>query len=152
MPWVAQAKLLLLENKPQEAELAAREAIEQDDGFDRGYTVLGEALFAQGRLEESFVAFRRSTEVGQGYVRAGLVLAAKLHEASRYDEAAAELRKVLNYDPGHPTAKNGLGDIYLIQGRISRCPSPVQGSFRGHPGCAVSQQPGYGLFRAGPHG
>jgi len=117
LPWVARAKLLLLENKPREAELAAREAIEQDADFDRGYTLLGEALFAQGRLEESFVQFRRSTEVGQGYVRAGLVFAAKLHEVSRYDEAAAEFRKVLNYNPGHPTAKNGLGDIYLIQGR-----------------------------------
>jgi serine/threonine protein kinase/Flp pilus assembly protein TadD len=117
LPWVAQAKLLLLENKPKEAELAARKAIELDAEFDRGHTLLGEALFAQGRLEESFVEFRQSTAVGQGYVRAGLVFAAKLHEVSRYDEAAAEFRKVLHYNPGHPTAKNGLGDIYLIQGR-----------------------------------
>lgn len=117
MPWVAQAKLLLLEKKPQEAELAAREAIEQDAKFDRGYTLLGEALFAQGRLEESFVEFRRSTEVGQGYVRAGLVFAAKLYEVSRYDEAAAEFREVLRYNPVHPTAKNGLADIYLKQNR-----------------------------------
>lgn len=119
LPWVAQAKLLLLENKPKEAELAAREAIEQDDTLDRGHTLLGEALFAQGRLEDGFAAFRRSTEVGQGYVRAGLVFAAKLYKVSRYDEAAVEFGKVLKYNPGHPTAKNGLADIYLIQGRYS---------------------------------
>src|SRR3954468_17736781 len=44
MPWVAQAKLLLLENKPREAEKAAHRAIEQDPKFDRGYTQLGESL------------------------------------------------------------------------------------------------------------
>lgn len=117
MPWVARAKLLLLEGKPREAEQAARKAIELDDTLDRGYTLLGEALFAQGRLDESFASFRRSTEMKRGYVRAGLVFAAKLHEVSRYDEAAAELRKVLYWNPDHLTAKNGLGDIYLIQGR-----------------------------------
>jgi DNA-binding winged helix-turn-helix (wHTH) protein/tetratricopeptide (TPR) repeat protein len=119
LPWVAKAKLLLLENKPQEAELAAREAIERDGDLDRGHTLLGEALFAQGRLEESFAAFRRSIEVDQGYVRAGLVFAAKLYKVSRYDEAAVEFGRVLKYNPGHPTAKNGLADIYLIQGRYS---------------------------------
>jgi|GEM_PF-5895910 len=119
LPWVAKAKLLLLEDKPKEAEKAARKAIERNAGLDRGYTLLGEALFAQGRLEESFIEFRRSTAIDQGYVRAGLVFAAKLYEVSRYDEAAAEFRKVLAYNPGHPTAKNGLADIYLIQGRYS---------------------------------
>jgi tetratricopeptide (TPR) repeat protein len=117
MPWVARGKLLLLENKPHEAEEAAREAVEQDSDFDRGHTVLGEALIAQGRLEEGLAAIRRGVEVGQGYLRARLTLAAKLQDASRYDEAAVELRKVLAYDPDHPTAKEMLGAIHLINGR-----------------------------------
>ena len=117
MPWVAKAKLLLLENKPHEAEQAAREAVEQEPDFDRGHTLLGEALIAQGQLEKGLEEIRRGVAAGQGYLRARLVLAAKLQEASRYDEAAVEFRKVLDYDPDHPTANQNLGAIYLDQGR-----------------------------------
>ena len=63
MPWVARAKLLLLENKPREAEVAARKAIERDPDFDRGYTLLGEALVTQGRLEEGLAECARDTVV-----------------------------------------------------------------------------------------
>ncbi len=117
MPWVARAKLLLLENKPREAEQAAREAVEQDPDFDRGYTQLGEALIAQGHLEEGLAEIRRGVEVGKGYLRARQVLAAKLQDVGRYDEAAAEFRRMLSYDADHPTAKENLGDIYVRLGR-----------------------------------
>ncbi|HEY2294238.1 MAG TPA: protein kinase [Thermoanaerobaculia bacterium] len=119
MPWVAQAKLLLLENKPLEAEKAARNAIAQDRDFDRGYTQLGEALIAEGRLDEGLAELLHAAETRQGYVRARLVLAAKLQDAGRYDEAAVEFRKVLSYDPDHPTAKENLGSIYWLTGRYS---------------------------------
>ncbi len=119
MPWVAQAKLLLLENKPYEAEQAARKAIEQDRDFDRGYTQLGEALIVEGRLEEGLATLRKATETGQGYLRARLVLAAKLEDAGRYDEAAAEFRKVLSLDADHPTAKENLANIYYTTGRLA---------------------------------
>jgi tetratricopeptide (TPR) repeat protein len=113
MPWVARAKLLLLENKPQEAEQAALKAIDQDRDFDRGYTQLGEALIAEGHLEEGLKALRHAAGTRQGYVRARLILAAKLQDAVRYKEAAREFRNVLKYDPSHTTAKKNLGDIYL---------------------------------------
>lgn len=117
MPWLARTKLSLLENKPVEAEQAARETIELDRDFDRGYSMLGEALINQGKLEEGLAEIRHGVEVGKGYLRARLVLAAKLQNASRYDEAAVEFRKVLDFDPDHPTALENLGAIYLINGR-----------------------------------
>jgi serine/threonine protein kinase/tetratricopeptide (TPR) repeat protein len=116
MPWVAKAKLLLLENKPQEAEQAAREAIDQDRDFDRGYTQLGEALIMEGRLKEGLTALRHAAETRQGYVRARLILAAKLQDAVRYKEAAIEFSNVLKYNPDHMTAKVNLGNIYLGTG------------------------------------
>ena len=115
MPWVAQAKLLLLEDKPKEAERAARKAVEQDPDFDRGYTMLGEALIIEGRLEEGLEKIRQAVDLDQGYLRARLVLAFWLQAASRYDEAAAVLRKALEYDPDHPTANQNLGSIYLYK-------------------------------------
>jgi tetratricopeptide (TPR) repeat protein/DNA-binding winged helix-turn-helix (wHTH) protein len=117
MPWVAKAKLLLLENKPRDAEKAAHRAIEQDPKFDRGYTQLGESLIAQGHKEEGFAKLRQATDIGKGFLRARLVLAAKLQDASRYEDAAFEFRKVLDYDPDNPTAQENLGDIYLSQSR-----------------------------------
>lgn len=117
MPWVAQAKLLLLEGKPKEAEQAALEAVEQGPDFDRGYTTLGEALITQGRLDEGLEKIRQAVDLDQGYLRARLVLAFRLKDAGLYDEAAAELRKVLEYDPDHPTANQNLGAIYLASRR-----------------------------------
>ncbi|HYU34041.1 MAG TPA: protein kinase [Thermoanaerobaculia bacterium] len=113
MPWVAQAKLLLLEDRPKEAERAARKAVEQGPDFDRGYTMLGEALITQGHLDEGLGKIRQAVDLDQGYLRARLVLAYRLQEASRYNEAATEYRKVLEYDPDHPTANQNLGEIYL---------------------------------------
>jgi serine/threonine-protein kinase len=116
MPWVAQAKLLLLEGNAAEAEKAARKAVQQDPELDRGYTVLGEAIISEGRLDEGLEEIRRGTEVGQGYLRARLILGIRLKNASRYDEAAVELRKVLQYDRDHPTATQYLGECYLERG------------------------------------
>ena len=117
MPWVAQAKLFLLEGKFHEAEQAARKAVERGPNFDRGYTILGEALIDQGHLNEGLDQIRRGVAVGEGPLRARLVLASRLQEASHYEEAAAELQKVLALDPDHPTANNNLGNIYLRSGR-----------------------------------
>ncbi|PYQ64091.1 MAG: hypothetical protein DMF53_08375 [Acidobacteria bacterium] len=119
MPWVAQAKLMLLKDKPREAEQAARRAIKQDPKFDRGYTQLGEALIVQGRAVDGFANLRKATDIGQGYLRARLTLAAKLQDAGRYDDAVTEFREVLKYDSSHPTAEENLGDTYIAMGRSS---------------------------------
>ncbi len=117
MPWVAQAKLFLLEGKPHEAEKAAREAVEQGPDFDRSYTALGEALIDQGHLEEGLEQLRLGVRCKKGYLRARLTLADRLQDASRYDAAATELQTVLGYDRDHPTANHNLGSIYLRSGR-----------------------------------
>lgn len=117
MPWVAKAKLLLLENKPAEAEAVAREAIEQNPELDRGYTVLGEALIRQGELKAGLEEIKRGTEVGEGYLRARLEYGIQLKNAGQYEEAAIELGKVLDLDPGHPTALHYLGEVHRETGR-----------------------------------
>ncbi len=117
LPWVAQAELLLLEDKPGEAEQAARKAVEEGPTFDRGYTVLGEALITQGRRQEGMLTIYKAVKLDQGYLRARLVLASRLRAAGSYDQAAAVIRKVLEYDPDHPTANQILGEIYLASRR-----------------------------------
>ena len=117
MPWVAKAKLLLLERKPEEAESAAREAIEQDPEFDRGYTVLGEALIRQGDQKGGLAEIKRGTEVGEEHLRARLEYGIQLKNAGEYPEASIELGKVLNLDPGHPTALHYLGEVYRETGQ-----------------------------------
>ena len=117
MPWVAQAKLLLLEGKPKEAEQAAQNAIDRGPELDRGYTTLGEALIDQGRLDAGLDSIRHAVDLDQGYLRARLVLASRLLDASEYDAAAVEYDKVLEFDPDHPTANQNLGSIYLSSRR-----------------------------------
>ncbi|MFL6290122.1 MAG: protein kinase domain-containing protein [Thermoanaerobaculia bacterium] len=117
MPWIAKAKLLLLEDKPAEAEKAARNAIDRDPNFDRGYTVRGEALIRLGQEDEGLKEIKRGIEVGEGILRARLAYGIRLSSASRYDEAAIELRKVLDLDGDHPTALHNLGEVYLQTGR-----------------------------------
>jgi tetratricopeptide (TPR) repeat protein/DNA-binding winged helix-turn-helix (wHTH) protein len=117
MPWIARAKLLLLEGKPGEAEEAARNAIDRNPDFDRGYTVRGEALIRLGREDEGLKEIKRGTEVGEGYLRARLVYGTRLMQAGRYEEAAIEFRRVLDLDPAHPSALHNLGEVYLQIGR-----------------------------------
>jgi DNA-binding winged helix-turn-helix (wHTH) protein/tetratricopeptide (TPR) repeat protein len=117
MPWVAKAKLLLLESKPKEAERAARNAIDREPDFDRGYTVRGEALILLGQKDKGLEEIKRGTEVGEGYLRARLVYGIRLKQAGRYEEAAIEFRKVLDLEPDHPSALHNLGEVYLQTGR-----------------------------------
>ncbi len=117
MPWIAKAKLLLLEGKPAEAEQAARNAIDRDPEFDRGYTVRGEALIRLDQKDEGLEEIKRGTEVVEGHVRARLVYGNRLRRAGRYEEAAIEFRKVLDLEPDHPSALHNLGEVYLETGR-----------------------------------
>ena len=116
MPWVAKAKLLLYEEKPKEAEQAARTAIDRGPEFDRGYTVRGEALMELGKKDEGLEVIKRGTEVGEGYLRARLVYGIRLKQAGQYNEAAVELGKVLKLDPDHPSALHNLGEVYREMG------------------------------------
>ena len=117
MPWVARAKLLLLEGKKEEAERAARNAIDRDPEFDRGHTVRGEALILLDQKAKGLEEIKRGTEVGEGYLRARLVYGNRLREAGLYEEAAIEFRGVLDLDPAHPSALHNLGEVYLQTGR-----------------------------------
>jgi serine/threonine-protein kinase len=117
MPWVAKAKLLLLEDNPAEAARAASTAIERDPDFDRGYTVRGEALIRLGQEEEGLEEIKRGVEVGEGYLRARLVYGIRLRQASRYEDAVIELRRVLKFDSDHPSALHNLGEVHLETGR-----------------------------------
>ena len=74
MPWVAQAELLLLEDKSGEAERAAHKAVREGPTFDRGYTVLGKALITQDRLQEGLIRIRKAVNLDRGDPRARLVL------------------------------------------------------------------------------
>jgi DNA-binding winged helix-turn-helix (wHTH) protein/tetratricopeptide (TPR) repeat protein len=117
MPWVARAKFLLLDGKAKESTAAARKAVEYGPEIDRSHTALGEALFAQKLRDEGLEELRKAAEMPQGSVRARMAYAYYLQQATRQDAAAAELLKVLDLDPDHPTANYRLASVYLQSGR-----------------------------------
>jgi tetratricopeptide (TPR) repeat protein len=129
MPWVAQAKLLLLDSKPKAAEEAARRAVDEGEDFDRSYTMLGEALLAQGRRKEGFEMLRKAVEMEQGFLRARLVYAYRLQDANQLEEAVVELKKVIEFDPDHPTANLNLGVVYVASSRFAEALPPLKKAF-----------------------
>ena len=116
MTHVARAKLALLDGEAAAAEEAARRVIERDPESDRGYTLLGEALFAQDQRREGLEQMRIGAEKLSGRVRARLVLARYLRQAGETTEAIGYLEKVLEIAPDHPNALNNLGNLLVSQG------------------------------------
>jgi len=123
LAWIAKARLALQEGDLEEAIKAATRGIELDPDCgdsqecDRGYTVLGEALYEQGRTKEGLDTIRRGTEVGRGYIRARQVLAQRLWNLGELNAAAVEYETILVYAPDYPAALNNLGIIYLETNR-----------------------------------
>ena len=117
MPWVARAKLLLLDGNVKESEAAARTAVEHGPDLDRSHTALGEALFARGLRDEGLEELRKAAEMPRGFIRARMAYAHYLWVANRHDAAAAELIRVLEFDPDHPTANYRLASVYQQSGR-----------------------------------
>ncbi len=113
----ARGRLLLLEGDASAAEGDARRAIELARDDFRGYTLLGEALLAQGRDDQAIVELRKGVAVGGANVRPRLALAKVLMNQRSYNEAAAEYERALEYDPDSLTALNNLSVIYGRQGR-----------------------------------
>jgi tetratricopeptide (TPR) repeat protein len=99
------------------AAQAAGRAVEAEPGNHLGYSLLGQALIAQGRVDAGLAQLRRGVEIGGDGVEPRLALARELIRTDRLDEAAVEYRKVLIYAPDSP---NALGNLATIYGRTGQ--------------------------------
>jgi tetratricopeptide (TPR) repeat protein len=114
------ARLLNKLNRPEEAEVAYRKAIEIDPKWDGYWASLGNLLANRlNRLDEAEAAYRKAIEIDpkwNGYwICLGDLLANRLN---RLDEAEAAYRQAIEIDPKWPVAWNSLGD--LLANRLNR--------------------------------
>src|ERR1700678_1741000 len=102
---------LMKENRPAEAELQFRQAVQADPSNLEAVTNLGVAIFKQSRFAESIPFFEQAVashpreaglhnDLAQAYVRTG-----------RAHDAAAEMARACDLEPKNPDYRRFLGDM-----------------------------------------
>ncbi len=126
LAFIAESWLLILEERLEDGEQLAQEAIEiepkcgRDAVCDLAYKWLGEVWWRQGDHERAFKILEEGTRIGGGgHIRCRLK-AAQLYELSG-DRLSAEslYREVLDLDATQSTALLSLANLYLKTSRTS---------------------------------
>lgn len=107
-PPLVASRLLMLNQRQQEALVAADRAVAVTPGNPDAHYQRGAVLMAMGELDEAEASMRRALELDPGHVASLSDLAVLLASEQRDDEARALLRKVLELRPGDELAKQHL--------------------------------------------
>ena len=111
------ARLLIGEERPQEAMAVVRRGIQVDPEFGDLYNVLGICYLGLGRYDEAIAAHQRYVQLAPSEPNAHDSLGMSLQHAGRYESAVAEYNGALLLDPEFEPAIIHLGDVYFQQGR-----------------------------------
>ena len=111
----ALGQVLLAMDKPQEAEVFLRKAIELDPNDPSGYLYLGYAHYAQEQYNLCVDDFKRSVELDQQNPLAANNLGYAYYLTNQLDEAAATFTQAGDW--GSDRAYYNLGMIRLLQGQ-----------------------------------
>jgi tetratricopeptide (TPR) repeat protein len=100
-------------------------------------TLLGD----QGRLDEAASLFRLAlrTNRAQSGLRAHTGLGAVFEKQGDLEGAADHLRRALELDPDHATARNNLGVLRLKQGRLDEARAELERAVRLSPTYAIAR-------------
>src|SRR5262249_49092046 len=107
---------LCQENRFEEAEAAARRALELKPDFPNALDNLGNTLSEQGRLEEADAAYRRVLALEPKRVETLINRGFTLAEAGRFDDAETAYLDALRLHPGHPRALYNRALLLLLLG------------------------------------
>jgi len=103
--WLALARILVNEERPEEAEKAIRHAMRLNPFYPINYlAVLGDALIHQGKAQEALAAFKEIVSRQPNYVSAHLHLAGLYSSLGQMDAARAAVAAVLRLDPKYRLA------------------------------------------------
>lgn len=109
-------RLVALE-RPDEAEVVLRRALERDPGAYLAQYHLGLALAAQGRSAAARERFRAAAERAPAFAEAHYNLGVLLQRDGRDPDAASAFRRALDAEPDHAPALAQLGRTLLRLGR-----------------------------------
>jgi len=102
---------LMREGRLDEAERRLREAVRANPGHRGAWVRLGELLTRQGKLAEATQALQEAVRMNAADIYTRELLAEALEGQGLRQEAAAQLRIVLDIDPGRPEAARRLQEL-----------------------------------------
>lgn len=128
--------LALLEmGKLEEAEDAARRAINLNPGYAVGHNNLGIILRARGNLKDAAASYRDALALKPDYLKAHNNLGDLLLRRRRYAEAEESYRQALELDPDSAEAYNSLGAVLWEEGKLDEAESVLR--------CAMDLNPDF---------
>ena len=104
-------------DRKEEAEKRFHQVIKAYPKDDLARFLLGELLFADGRLDEAEEMARHLAESGNSYPERYVNLSADFYTDERGDIAIALLERAVDRFPGHAVSLHNLGFIYFVHGR-----------------------------------
>ena len=108
---------LIAENRMEEAEAAARIAVQQrPDSYD-AHVNLAIALSHQQRLEEAERHLREAVEIAPGEAEPHANLGVLMSRLNRLDDAEASLRRALEINPGDLSVLGNLAKLLDMRGQ-----------------------------------
>ncbi|RJL34432.1 hypothetical protein [Bailinhaonella thermotolerans] len=115
--WCVAAVARLARDAPEEALLAAREAVARDPRGEWGHRLASLALARLGRDEDAVASARQAVRLAPGSWSARLRLAAALRrQPGRWTEAWAEALTAARFAPEEPDPHVLLGDLAMLRG------------------------------------
>jgi tetratricopeptide (TPR) repeat protein len=118
--WMAHNNLgifLRAKNRPDEAILHYRRALQIRPAYPEALNNLGCALNSMGRHDEAVVAYRQALQLRAANPEALGNLATALTELGQIGEALECLQRALRFDPGNAGLHANLGNAFLSAGR-----------------------------------
>ena len=124
---------LIQKGRPEEAELIAKEILNNNPNEPNLLRVLGVALMRQGKLEEAKInlatCVKLTPQIAGAHEQYGAVLAA----LGEVEEAERALRKALQLDPKLSSAYTKLANVLALQGKSEESDKAFSQVFKSDP-------------------
>ncbi|MCO5112721.1 MAG: tetratricopeptide repeat protein [Bdellovibrionaceae bacterium] len=130
---VALAEVLYEDQKLQEAERVAREALQFDAKAKSAYMVLGKVLKERGQKDQALNYFLDAHGVDPSDAEP-LFEAGKIYiEGRQFDEAIKQFRRILAINPRYPNVYLNMAQVYYAQGKLEEALKEAQEEIRNYP-------------------
>ena len=150
--YVALSTVLLEGGKTDEAEQAARRAVELDPLSARANVAAGLVHVARGDLDGAEPALAKAVKLDPGDWLANLQLGLLRYRQADYERAATQIEKGLEANPEHVTLYRNLAAVYHMMNRYDRAAAALQRALEIEPNDAVYSNLGTLLFFQGRYG
>ena len=108
-----QAKILLSENKLNDAKIIFQNVIKVEPTNYKAHNNIGVILLKLGNLDEAEVSFRKAVEINPKFVVAHYNLGVIQSNLLKFNEAEKSYKKAIEFKKDYVEAYSNLGSVYL---------------------------------------